>query len=45
MKNKNDKIKTIDAKLEVHQSEINKNNNIIEELNHNFAQLREQLER
>ena len=38
-------IKNIDEKLEVHQSEIQRNNQMIEELNFNFVSLKEQLDR
>lgn len=41
--NKNETIKNIDEKLEVHQSEIEKNNGIISELTSNFNFLRNQL--
>lgn len=40
--NKNDKIKTIDQKLEVHQSEIERNGAIIEELTNTLVSLKGQ---
>lgn len=43
--NKNEKIKNIDEKLEVHQSEINKNHQIIEELSQNFTNLKTQIDK
>ena len=45
MQNKNQKIKNIDEKLEVHQSEINKNHQIIEELSQNFTNLKTQIDK
>ncbi len=45
MQNKNQKIKNIDKKLEVHQSEINKNHQIIEELSQNFTNLKTQIDK
>ena len=45
MQNKNEKIKNIDEKLEVHQSEINKNHQIIEELSQNFTNLKTQIDK
>lgn len=45
MQNKNDKIKNIDEKLEVHQSEISRNGQIIDELTLNFNALRDHLDR
>ena len=43
--NNHQSIRNIDEKLELHQSEIDKNNSIIQELNHKFDYFQNQLQR
>ena len=38
-------MKNIDVKLEMHNTEIQKNHDIIDQLNHNFANMKEHLDK